>query len=54
MIEKGFASGWIYGLVPPSPVQTMSQYPNGVSKEEKWMVRRVIPLPPDRKRKRVA
>jgi len=34
VIEKGFASGWIYGLVPPSPVQTMSQYPNGVSKVE--------------------
>jgi hypothetical protein len=34
VIEKGFASGWIYGLVPPSPVKTMSQCPNGVSKVE--------------------
>jgi len=34
VIEKSFASGWIYGLVPPSPVQTMSQCPNGVSKVE--------------------
>ena len=34
VIEKGFASGWIYGLVPPSPVKAMSQCPNGVSKVE--------------------
>jgi hypothetical protein len=34
VIAKTFASGWIYGLVPPSPVKTMSQCPNGVSKVE--------------------
>jgi len=34
VIEKGFASGWIAGLVPPSPVSTMSKCPNGVSKVE--------------------
>jgi len=34
VIEKSFASGWIYGLVPPSPVKAMSQCPNGVSKVE--------------------
>jgi hypothetical protein len=34
VIEKPFASGWIYGLVPPSPVKAMSQCPNGVSKVE--------------------
>jgi len=34
VIEKGFASGWIYGLVPPSPVKAMSECPGGVSKVE--------------------
>jgi len=34
VIEKGFASGWIYGLVPPSPISTMAQCPSGVSKVE--------------------
>jgi hypothetical protein len=34
VIEKSFASGWVYGLVPPSPVQAMSQCPSGVSKVE--------------------
>jgi hypothetical protein len=34
VIEKNFASGWIAGLVPPSPVSTMSKCPNGVSKVE--------------------
>jgi Bor protein len=34
VIDKGFASGWIYGLVPPSPVKAMSECPNGVSKVE--------------------
>jgi len=34
VIEKTFASGWIYGLVPPSPVNAMSQCPSGVSKVE--------------------
>jgi hypothetical protein len=30
-IEKRWASSWIYGLVPPSAVQTMQQCPNGVA-----------------------
>jgi hypothetical protein len=34
VIEKTFASGWIYGLVPPSPVKAMSECPSGVSKVE--------------------
>jgi hypothetical protein len=34
VVEKTFASGWVYGLVPPSPVQAMSQCRNGVSKVE--------------------
>lgn len=34
VVEKAFASGWIYGLVPPSPISTMSQCPSGVSKVE--------------------
>ncbi len=34
VIEQTFASGWVYGLVPPKPVQAMSQCPNGVSKVE--------------------
>jgi Bor protein. len=33
-IEKGWASGWIYGLVPPSPVETAQKCPNGVAKVE--------------------
>ena len=31
-IEKGWASGWIYGLVPPSPVETAQKCRNGVAK----------------------
>jgi hypothetical protein len=34
VIDKPWASGWIYGLVPPSPVATMSKCPNGVAKVE--------------------
>jgi len=34
VIEKSFASGWLWGLVPPSPVSTMSRCPSGVSKVE--------------------
>jgi hypothetical protein len=33
-IEQGFASGWIYGLVPPSTVQTAERCPNGVARVE--------------------
>ena len=33
-IEKPWASGWILGLVPPSPVATMSKCPGGVAKVE--------------------
>jgi len=31
-IEKHWANGWIYGLVPPSPVETAQKCPNGVAK----------------------
>jgi hypothetical protein len=34
VIEKSFASGWIFGLVPPSTVSTAEKCPNGVAKVE--------------------
>lgn len=34
MINQPWASGWVYGLVAPKPVETMSQCKNGVSKVE--------------------
>jgi hypothetical protein len=34
VLEKSFASSWIYGLVPPSPVSTAARCPNGVAKVE--------------------
>lgn len=34
VIEKKFASAWIYGLVPPSTVETAPQCPKGVAKLE--------------------
>lgn len=34
VIKNSFASGWIFGLVPPSTVETASQCPNGVAKVE--------------------
>lgn len=33
-ISKAWASGWIYGLVPPSTVETMAKCPTGVAKVE--------------------
>ena len=33
-IDKPWASGWVFGLVPPSPVSTIAQCPNGASKVE--------------------
>ncbi|MCC7133911.1 MAG: Bor family protein [Gemmatimonadales bacterium] len=33
-IEKPFASSWVYGLVPPDPVETAEQCPAGVAKVE--------------------
>ena len=33
-INKAWASGWIYGLVPPSTINTASECPNGVSRVE--------------------
>lgn len=30
-IENKWASGWIYGLVPPDTVETMAQCPEGVA-----------------------
>lgn len=34
VIEKKFASSWIYGLVPPSTVSTTERCPNGPAKVE--------------------
>ena len=34
VISKEWAAGWIYGLVPPSTVETASKCPNGVAKVE--------------------
>lgn len=33
-VENKWASGWIYGLVPPSTVQTMQECPSGVARVE--------------------
>jgi hypothetical protein len=33
-VEKKWASGWIYGLVPPSTINTKEKCPNGVAKIE--------------------
>ncbi|MBA3259021.1 MAG: Bor family protein [Gemmatimonadales bacterium] len=33
-IRKGFASGWIFGLVPPSTVATQEQCSSGVARVE--------------------
>ena len=34
VLNKPWATGWLFGLVPPSPVETMSKCPSGVSKVE--------------------
>ena len=34
VISKSFASGWIFGLVPPSTVATAAKCPDGVAKVE--------------------
>lgn len=34
VIDKPWASGWIFGIVPPSPIATMAQCPRGVAKVE--------------------
>jgi Bor protein len=34
VIDKSFASSWIYGLVPPSTVSTTSKCTDGVAKVE--------------------
>jgi hypothetical protein len=34
VIQQDWASGWIYGLVPPSTVSTAEKCPNGVAKVE--------------------
>ena len=34
VVSKEWAAGWIYGLVPPSTVETASKCPNGVAKVE--------------------
>lgn len=33
-VEKRWASGWIFGLVPPSTVSTQEKCPTGVAKVE--------------------
>ena len=34
VVEKSFAAGWIFGLVPPSTVSTASKCPHGAAKIE--------------------
>jgi len=34
VVRNGFASSWIYGLVPPSTVSTASKCPDGVARVE--------------------
>jgi hypothetical protein len=34
VIDKPWASGWVYGLVPPSTISTAAQCPNGVARVE--------------------
>ena len=34
VVDKSWASGWLWGLVPPSTVETASKCPNGVAKVE--------------------
>ena len=34
VVEKKFASSWVYGLVPPSTVSTAERCPNGAAKVE--------------------
>ena len=34
VIEKKWASGWVFGLVPPSTVATAAQCPSGVARVE--------------------
>jgi hypothetical protein len=34
VIDQPWASGWVYGLVPPKPVETMAKCKSGVAKVE--------------------
>jgi hypothetical protein len=34
VIDQPWASGWVYGLVPPKPVDTMAKCKSGVAKVE--------------------
>jgi hypothetical protein len=34
VVEKGFASSWLWGLVPPKTISTSAKCPSGVSKVE--------------------
>jgi Bor protein len=33
-VEKKWASGWVFGLVPPSTIETAAKCPTGVAKVE--------------------
>ncbi len=34
VVEEGWAPGWLWGLVPPSPIETAAKCPLGVAKVE--------------------
>lgn len=34
VVRQDWASGWLWGLIPPPPVSTLAQCPTGVSKVE--------------------
>jgi len=37
VIDKSFAPGWIYGLVPSSTISTAAKCPNGAAKVERQL-----------------
>ncbi len=34
VVEEGWAPGWLWGLVPPGPIETAAKCPHGVAKVE--------------------